>query len=122
MKRTVLLVALSMFCTAVMASAQTESPLLARNPSISWDQTAFVYAGDLWVVGREGGDARRLTAGDAPDIEVELDPKAWRQGHDLQLEKAVEVVMEALRRNSPPTPRKPAYPNYHNGRPTVSRQ
>jgi tricorn protease len=53
--------------------------------------------------------------GVAPDIEVELDPKAWRQGHDLQLERAVEVVMDALRKNPLPTPRKPAYPNYHRG-------
>ena len=63
MKRTVLLVTLLMFCGVVNASAQTESPLLPRNPSISREQIAFVYAGDLWVVGREGGDARRLTAG-----------------------------------------------------------
>ncbi|MDQ3666580.1 MAG: hypothetical protein M3410_08390 [Acidobacteriota bacterium] len=54
-------------------------------------------------------------SGVAPDIEVELDPKAWRQGHDLQLEKAVEVVMDALRKNPAPEPRKPAYPNYHRG-------
>jgi tricorn protease len=52
-------------------------------------------------------------AGVAPDVEVELDPQAWRQGHDTQLEKAVEVVLDALRKNPLPTPRKPAYPNYH---------
>jgi hypothetical protein len=28
--------------------------------------------------------------GVAPDVEVELDPAQWRQGHDTQLEKAVE--------------------------------
>ena len=53
--------------------------------------------------------------GVAPDVEVELDPQAWRQGHDTQLEKAVEVVMDELRKNPLPTPRKPAYPNYHKG-------
>ncbi len=61
------------------------------------------------------GDWEVENAGVAPDIEVDLDPKAWRAGHDLQLEKAVEVVMEALRKNPPPAPRKPAYPNYHKG-------
>jgi tricorn protease len=30
-----------------------------------------------------------------------------------QLEKAVEVTMEALKKNPPPTYKKPAYPNYH---------
>jgi tricorn protease len=48
-----------------------------------------------------------------PDIEVEYDPKLVREGHDPQLEKAVEVVMELLRKSPPPTPKRPAYPNYH---------
>jgi len=48
-----------------------------------------------------------------PDIEVEYDPKAVREGHDPQLEKAVEVVMELLKKNPLPTPHRPAYPNYH---------
>jgi tricorn protease len=54
--------------------------------------------------------------GVTPDIEVEMDPKAWRQGHDPQLEKAIEVVMEALKKNPPPKTKRPPYPNYHNGR------
>ena len=35
--------------------------------------------------------------GVAPDIEVEFDPAAWRQGHDPQLEKAVAVALQELR-------------------------
>ena len=49
-----------------------------------------------------------------PDVEVEDDPALARQGHDAQLEKAVELVMDSLNKNPPPTPRRPAYPNYHN--------
>ncbi len=48
-----------------------------------------------------------------PDIEVEMDPKAVREGHDPQLEKAVEVVMDLLAKNPPPKPKRPPYPNYH---------
>ena len=48
-----------------------------------------------------------------PDIDVDEDPKLARQGHDAQLEKAVEVVMDSLRKNPPPTPKRPPYPNYH---------
>jgi tricorn protease len=47
-----------------------------------------------------------------PDIDVELDPAQWRQGHDTQLEKAVEVVLEQLRKNPPPIRKRPPYPNY----------
>jgi tricorn protease len=51
--------------------------------------------------------------GIAPDIDVEMDPKLVRQGHDPQLEKAVEVALEELKRNPPAVYRRPAYPNYH---------
>lgn len=54
--------------------------------------------------------------GISPDIDVEFDPKAWRDGHDPQLEKAVEVVMEALKKNPPAVYKRPAYPNYHKGK------
>jgi tricorn protease len=51
--------------------------------------------------------------GVAPDIEVEYDPKKVREGHDPQLEKAVEVVMEMLQKNPLPQYKRPAYPNYN---------
>jgi tricorn protease len=51
--------------------------------------------------------------GIAPDIEVELDPATWRQGHDAQLEKAVEVVMQQLKEHPVPQIKRPPYPNYH---------
>ncbi len=51
--------------------------------------------------------------GISPDVEVEMDPELVRQGHDPQLEKAVQVVLEKLKNNPLPTYKKPAYPNYH---------
>jgi len=50
--------------------------------------------------------------GVAPDIEVELDPAAWRQGHDPQLEKGVALALDALKETAPP-PKRPKYPVYH---------
>jgi tricorn protease len=38
------------------------APLLLRNPSISRDKVAFVYAGDIWTAPRDGGEAQRLTS------------------------------------------------------------
>ena len=52
-------------------------------------------------------------AGIAPDIEIDLDPKAWREGHDAQLEKAVAVALELLAKNPPVPHPHPPYPNYH---------
>ncbi len=51
--------------------------------------------------------------GIAPDVEVDLDPKLVREGHDPQLERAVAVAMELLKKNPPATYERPAYPNYH---------
>jgi tricorn protease len=51
--------------------------------------------------------------GVSPDIEVQDDPKAAREGHDRQLEKAVEVVLDLLKKNPPPAqPHHPPFPNY----------
>jgi tricorn protease len=50
--------------------------------------------------------------GVAPDVEVELDPKSVASGHDPQLERAVSIAMEQLRKNPPPEPRQPPYPDY----------
>ncbi len=51
--------------------------------------------------------------GVAPDIEVELDPKSFAQGKDPQLERAIEWVLDALKKNPPKQYRRPEYPNYH---------
>jgi tricorn protease len=50
--------------------------------------------------------------GVAPDVEVDLDPKIWRAGRDLQLEKAVEVTLAEIKRNPARKPVKGAFPNY----------
>ena len=43
--------------------ARASEPLLLQSPTVSRTQIAFVYGGDLWVVGRGGGTAHRLIAG-----------------------------------------------------------
>jgi tricorn protease len=48
-----------------------------------------------------------------PDIEIEFDPKLWRQGRDPQLEKAVELVLDGLAKTPPRQYQRPPYPNYH---------
>ena len=57
--------------------------------------------------------------GIAPDYEVAMDPKLVREGHDPQLEKAVEVVLEQLKKNPPKEYPRPPYPNYHQQLPLI---
>src|SRR5712671_205846 len=47
----------------VNAVAQSDPQLLLRFPTISKTRIVFNYAGDLWIVSRDGGDASRLTSG-----------------------------------------------------------
>src|SRR5579872_2375451 len=56
---------LQLYCVAFAAlcTADSSKPLLIRHPTVSRDKIAFCYAGDIWTVSREGGDAQRLTAG-----------------------------------------------------------
>jgi len=48
---------------AACLPAQSAPPLLARDPALSQTQIVFVFAGDLWIVARSGGEAKRLTSG-----------------------------------------------------------
>ncbi len=59
------------------------------------------------------GDWEVENKGVAPDVEVDLDPAAWRSGRDAQLEKAIEVVMQQLKEHPLPEIKRPSYPNYH---------
>jgi tricorn protease len=49
-------------CLPHLSPAQSPAPLLLRNPSLSQDRIAFLYADDIWTVPRNGGEARRLTS------------------------------------------------------------
>src|SRR5215831_884875 len=51
------------------AAASAQGTRLLRQPAVSRDLVAFEYAGDLWVVSREGGQARRLTS--TPTVEAD---------------------------------------------------
>ena len=65
MYKRALVVLLSAFIFSLPSTtlAQSDPPLLLRFPSVSKTQIVFTYANDLWIVGRDGGEARHLTSG-----------------------------------------------------------
>jgi tricorn protease len=67
MRRMAIVVAVSVGCL-VGISADSLTPLLLQKPTLSRTHIAFVYAGDLWTVPRDGGAAQRLTSG--PGVET----------------------------------------------------
>ncbi len=59
------------------------------------------------------GDWEVENHGIPPDVEVDLEPAAWRDGRDAQLEKAIEVELQQLKDHPLPQIKRPPYPNYH---------
>ncbi len=55
------LFALALLCSVSLAHAQVDARML-RHPDVSDTQITFVYAGDVWVVAKEGGMAQRLSS------------------------------------------------------------
>lgn len=66
----VLLAALVPSLLAVPAEAKS----WLRAPALSRTQIVFTYGGDLWIVPREGGDARQLTTGVGVETEASFSP------------------------------------------------
>ncbi|HXH51118.1 MAG TPA: PDZ domain-containing protein [Terriglobia bacterium] len=46
-----------------IALGADQTPLLLQTPTLSKTQIAFAYGGDIWIVDRKGGEARRLVTG-----------------------------------------------------------
>src|SRR5260221_2806061 len=72
----------------------------------------FVTAPRVAIYGLHG-EWEGENQGIAPAIEVENDPASVAAGNDRQLEKAVEVTLERLKKNPGGIPQHPPYPNYH---------
>jgi tricorn protease len=68
----------------------------------------YVTAPNLAIWTEEGWIVENV--GVPPDIEVEQSPELVREGHDPQLEKAIQVVMEELKANPPKKLKRPSYP------------
>jgi tricorn protease len=76
-------------------------PVLMDGGRISAPNLAFWTPETGWAVENEGVP---------PDIEVEQTPADVIAGRDPQLERAIQIVMDELKKNPPQTPTRPAYP------------
>lgn len=54
--------------------AAAQGTMLMRQPTISTTDIVFVYANDLWIVSKEGGDARRLTSNEGEESVPHFSP------------------------------------------------
>ncbi|MGH9446250.1 MAG: S41 family peptidase, partial [Terriglobia bacterium] len=72
-----------------------------------------------WAIGGLHGHWVVEDHGIPPDVKVWQDPKLAREGHDPQLEQAVAVAMQMLKKSPPPHYSPPPYPNHHPHLPPV---
>ncbi|MEN6601970.1 MAG: PDZ domain-containing protein, partial [Bryobacteraceae bacterium] len=79
------------------------TPRLVDGGAVSAPNRGFWTPEGRWEVENHGID---------PDVEVEQDPSLVRQGHDPQLEKAVQVLLDDLKKNPLPVHHKPPYPKW----------
>ncbi|HET8548134.1 MAG TPA: PDZ domain-containing protein [Bryobacteraceae bacterium] len=72
---------------ALAVAADASGTRLLRQPTISPDRIAFVYAGDLWIAAHTGGTPERLTRTDAPEETPRFSPDgkwiAFHRGGDV---------------------------------------
>jgi tricorn protease len=68
--------AVALLCVAACAQAEDGAGLtrLLRYPDVSASQIAFVHGGDVWVVGRDGGNAQRLTSHAGAELYPKFSP------------------------------------------------
>jgi tricorn protease len=53
---------------------EAQGTRMLHQPTVSPTHIAFVYANDIWLVGREGGSARRLTSADGAETDPAFSP------------------------------------------------
>jgi len=78
---------------AVTLVAQSSDHLIFRDPAISATQIAFEYANDLWIVSREGGEARRLTNGIGREFNPRFSPDGTLIAFSGEYEGNIDVYV-----------------------------
>jgi tricorn protease len=81
---------------APVAASAAEPTLMLRQPAVSKDHLAFVYAGDLWLADRDGGNARRLTSHAAGEFLPRFSPDGRRIAFSASYDGNVDVYVIGL--------------------------
>src|SRR5688572_12463335 len=85
------LIALSTL-SSTSAFAQIDARMF-RQPSVSKDQIAFVYAGDIWLVPKKGGAAFRLTSSPGEESFPRFSPDGTKVAYSASYDGNVDVFV-----------------------------
>jgi tricorn protease len=75
------------------AVAQTDPHLILRFPSVSKTQIVFNYGDDLWIVGRDGGEARPLISAVGIETVPAFSPDGTRIAFSGEYDGNVDVYV-----------------------------
>lgn len=94
LSRLALALALAWITSSVAQAA--EPTLMLRQPAVSKDHLAFVYAGDLWLADRSGGNARRLTSHAASEFAPRFSPDGRQIAFSASYDGNTDVYVVGL--------------------------
>ncbi|MBL8280025.1 MAG: PD40 domain-containing protein [Pelomonas sp.] len=86
---------------AAQPARAAEATLMLRQPALSKDHLAFVYAGDLWLADRNGGNARRLTSHAASEFAPRFSPDGQRIAFSASYDGNTDVYVVGLDGGTP---------------------
>ena len=98
MTRPILLAAALALATATSVNAQTR---MLRSPSVSQRHIAFAHAGNIWIVERAGGSARRLTSFAGEAVNPKLSPDGSMVAFSAQYAGNVDVYVLPIEGGEP---------------------
>src|SRR5437660_6693135 len=88
-----LLILTLLLCLSISTIANAQGTRLLRHPTVSRDSIAFEYAGDLWIVARGGGQARRLTSTPGAETEPHFSPDGSQIAYTATIAGNTDVYM-----------------------------
>ncbi len=91
---------LCLWLTAATASAAVDARLL-RFPDVSETQIAFVYAGDIWLVAKEGGTAQRLSSPAGEELFPRFSPDGTQIAFSANYDGNTDVYVVEARGGAP---------------------
>lgn len=85
---------------ATAALAQIDARMF-RQPAVSKDQIAFVYAGDIWLVPKKGGTAVRLTSSPGEESFPRFSPDGTKIAYSASYDGNIDVFVASASGGEP---------------------